>query len=77
MKQLTRIERRQVRIRRIGDKIKHRPHVEIAELATSPLAHHHIGMTQKYPVHLGTYLRSHQGDPAIKVSTIDLTRTAH
>lgn len=37
--------------------------------------HHHIGMTQKYPVHIGSFLRSHEGDPAIKVSSIAPTQT--
>ncbi|KAG2087624.1 uncharacterized protein F5147DRAFT_781269 [Suillus discolor] len=73
VKQLTRIECRQAHIRHIGDKIVHRPHVEIAEMAGSPDVHHHIGMTQKYPIHIGTYLRSHESDPAIKVSPIILT----
>ncbi|KAG2047193.1 hypothetical protein BDR06DRAFT_1032526 [Suillus hirtellus] len=66
VKQLTCIECRQARIHHIGNKIVHRPHVEIAEMARSPDVHHHIGMTQKYPIHIGTYLRSHEGDPAIK-----------
>lgn len=74
MKQLTRIERRQTRIRRIRDRIIHRPHVEISELATRPEAHHHIGLTQKYHTHIGSYLRSLQGDSAIIVSLIMLRR---
>lgn len=68
VKQLTRIERRQARIRRVGDRIAHRPHIEITELARNPDSHHHIGLTQKYPVHIGSYLRMHEGDPATKVS---------
>lgn len=70
VKQLTRIERRQARIRRIGDRTVHRPHIEISELATRPEAHHHIGLTQKYHLHIGSYLRSYKGDPAIIVSTM-------
>jgi len=70
VKQLTRIEHRQARIRRIGDTIFHRPHFEISEVARSPQAHHHIGLKQKYPVHIGSYLISHPGDPAIKVGHI-------
>ncbi|KAG2120560.1 uncharacterized protein F5147DRAFT_562718, partial [Suillus discolor] len=65
VKQLTRIERRQAHIHRIRDRTVYRPHVEISELVTSPEAHHHIGLTQKYPVHIGSYLHSHKGDPAI------------
>lgn len=45
-----------------------RAHPELEELATSPGVHHHIGLSQKSPIHIGTFLRSHQGDPAIKVS---------
>ncbi|KAG2067230.1 hypothetical protein BDR04DRAFT_1129692 [Suillus decipiens] len=41
----------------------------------SPHVHHHIGSTQKHPVHIGTYLRTHEGDPALKVSLIILTYT--
>jgi hypothetical protein len=41
----------------------------------SPHVHHHIGSTQKHPVHIGTYLRTHEGDPALKVSLIILTST--
>lgn len=67
VRQLTRIEHRQARIRRIGDKIVHCPHIELAEIATSPYVHHHIGLTQKYPIHIGSYLRSHEGNLAIKV----------
>ena len=77
VKQLTRIEHRQAHIRCISDKIVQRPHVEITELARSPLVHHHIGMTQKHPVHIGTYLRSHQGDLAIKVSPTIFNHTVH
>ncbi|KAG2052328.1 hypothetical protein BDR06DRAFT_983179 [Suillus hirtellus] len=54
VKQLTQIEHQQARICHIRDRIVHRPHVEISELATSPEAHHRIGLTQ-----------NHQGDPAI------------
>ncbi|KAG1803420.1 uncharacterized protein BJ212DRAFT_1304570 [Suillus subaureus] len=71
VKQLTQIECHQARICRIGDKSVHRPHIKISELATSPHAHHHIGLTQKYPVHIGSFLCSHQGDPAI---THNITR---
>jgi hypothetical protein len=70
VEQLTRIERRQARIRRIGDNMVHRPHTEIAELARSPHVHHHIGATQKFPIHIGSYLISHAGDPAIQVNPI-------
>jgi len=73
VKQLTHIKHHQAHIHCIGNKMVHHPHIEIAELVKSPLVHHHIGMTQKYPIHIGTYLHSHQGDPAIKVSVISHT----
>ncbi|KAG1812534.1 uncharacterized protein BJ212DRAFT_1276699 [Suillus subaureus] len=65
-KQLTQIKCRQAHICRISDKIVHCPHIEIAELARNPHIHHHIGATEKSPVHIGLYLISHKGDPAIK-----------
>lgn len=72
MRQLTWIERRQTRIRRMGDRVVHHPHIEIMELARCPDVHHHIGLTQKHPIHIGSYLHLHEGDPAVKVSLIIL-----
>ncbi|KAG2113778.1 uncharacterized protein F5147DRAFT_770419 [Suillus discolor] len=66
IKQLARIERRQARIHRITYRVSVHPHIEVAELATSPHVHHHIGLSQLSPVHIGSVLRTHQGDPAIK-----------
>ncbi|KAG2091348.1 uncharacterized protein F5147DRAFT_524310, partial [Suillus discolor] len=65
VKQLTQIEHRQTHIRCIRDRIVPRPHLEIAEIARRPHVHHHISLTQKFPVHIGSYLCDHAGDPAI------------
>ncbi|KAG2063716.1 hypothetical protein BDR04DRAFT_1131029 [Suillus decipiens] len=70
VKQLTRIECHQAHICHIGHSNIHRPHVEISEIAQSPLLHHHIGLTQKHVVHIGSYLIRHQGDPAITISKL-------
>jgi hypothetical protein len=75
VKQLTQIERQQVRIRWIGDRLSHCSHIKINELARNLHVHHHIGIMQKYPIHIGSYLCSHQGDLALKVSSIVLLQT--
>ncbi|KAG1738145.1 uncharacterized protein EDB91DRAFT_1054736 [Suillus paluster] len=66
VRQLTWIKHRQACICHVGDSIVHQPHIEITELARSLDAHHHIGLTQKCPIHIGSYLHVHEGDPAIK-----------
>lgn len=50
--------------------------------ARSPRSHHHIGKSEDEPEHIGTFLRTHQGDPAItvrflfhQISTIDIDIT--
>lgn len=43
---------------------KHGP-VEI--VGNTPQEHHHIGLSQNLHEHIGTFLRKHAGDPAIKV----------
>jgi hypothetical protein len=65
VKQLTRIERRQTRLNRIKRKLS--PQIPVEGVATTPEAHHHIGMSENRYEHIGTFLRSHSGDPAMKV----------
>lgn len=64
--QLTRIERRVTRLRRIRNKINPVPELD-NERAISPSVHHHIGKSQNLPYHIGTFLQQHEGDPAIQV----------
>jgi len=63
--QITRIERRQARLRRIRRNLN-RNYSEVVEKTSQP--HHHIGISQKLYVHVGTFLRENSGDPAIKVN---------
>lgn len=68
--QMTRIERREARIRRIRAKLfKGMKHGNEALVPPAPEAHHHIGTSQNSYQHIGSFLRDHSGDPAIKVST--------
>ena len=69
VKQLTQIERRKARIRRIRARLAKDGDLgcEPEHLANTPQEHHHIGLAQNRYEHIGTFLRRHQGDPAIQV----------
>lgn len=68
--QISKIELRQRRIRMIREKM-HRPNLhsqnEPDDLINDPRAQYNMGKTQKSPVHVPTFLRKNDGDPAIKV----------
>jgi hypothetical protein len=67
-KQLARIERRIKRIRRIRARLVEAGRSIISEkTANTPQQHHHIAESQNDFQHLGTFLRTSAGDPAIKV----------
>ncbi|RDB17006.1 hypothetical protein Hypma_002060 [Hypsizygus marmoreus] len=69
-KQLAQIERHQARIRHIRQKLSmHAP--PIPDNASPILSgnadeHHHIGITENNPQHIGTFLSDNSGDPAIQ-----------
>jgi len=63
VKQLTRIERREARIRRIRNTLGRQREVVPNILH----GHHHIALSQKYHEHIGTFLRTNAGDPATTV----------
>ena len=68
VKQMTGLERREARIRRIREKLWPKgvkPADEPSSQASD--AHHHIGTSQSNPVHIGKFLQDNAGDPAIKV----------
>jgi len=65
VKQLTRLERRQARIRAIRAQTG-RPQNEETEV--KPEVHHTIGVSQNHPVNVPLFLQKSAGDPAIKVS---------
>jgi len=68
--QLSKIERRQSRIRRIREKTQQPPlQTDAEDTLTDPKARYNIGKTQNSPVHLPTFLQKNDGDPAIKVSS--------
>lgn len=67
VKQMTGIERREIRIRRIREKLYGQPTRPIDEPLTQSLdVHHHIGISQNLPVNIGQFLRENEGDTAIK-----------
>jgi hypothetical protein len=66
VQQLTQIERRQTRLRRIRQKAT--PRMEKEHVPQDPVAHHHIGTSENFPQRFGQFLQSHYGDPAVTVS---------
>jgi hypothetical protein len=73
---MTKLERRQSRIHQIRKQLgpaKTRtsgPLIEDDEEAATtgtPDLHHHIAKSQNNPLHIGTYVQSHDNDPATKV----------
>ncbi|RDB27548.1 hypothetical protein Hypma_003878 [Hypsizygus marmoreus] len=68
-KQLAQIERRQARIRRIREKLT-TTHPTLNTTASpnvcDPASHHHIGVSENFPQHIGTFLRLNSGDPAMQ-----------
>lgn len=76
VRQLTQIERRQARLRRIKQhQQRQASRSEVNETVFDPKLHHHIGQSEKIYDDFGQYLRNHAKDPAIKVIHILLRRT--
>ena len=69
VKQLTRIECRQARIRWIHPQ-KPASQLDGEECAARPEAHHTIGKTENFTEHLGLFVHKHSGDPAVEVCTL-------
>jgi hypothetical protein len=66
--QLSKIERRQSRIRRIQETTRPPLHqTDVNDNPTDPRAQYNMGKTQNSPVHLPTFLHKNNDDPAIKV----------
>lgn len=71
--QMTRIERREARIRRIREQLRMPITGKSKRSSTSGKALKHrylIGDSEHVYRHIGTFLRSHDGDPAIKVNFV-------
>lgn len=71
LKQMTRIERRQARIRRIRERLNTNRNASaetvMGTLSSSPDARYHIGKTQNQPEHIIAFVQRHTEDPAVKV----------
>lgn len=73
---MTRIERRQQRIRRLrtrfqaASQIPLTPNITSPEITSTPDTHHHIGKSQHDYENIGTFLLNNAGDPAIQVSSL-------
>ena len=68
MKQLSQIERREARLRRIQSKLhNNQPPVRRESVAKTLKEHHHIALSQNFYEHIGTFLQKNVGDPAIQV----------
>ena len=64
---MTRIERRQNRIRRIREQHSKAKDFADDEGAGPPEVHHVIGKSQNLPEAIPLFLQKHAGDPAVKV----------
>jgi hypothetical protein len=72
--QLAKIERRQRRIRMIREKLQLlNSQGEVEDVADSPQAQYSMGLSQKWPVHVPTFLKKNEGDPAIQVRSFMLS----
>lgn len=72
VRQLTQIERREARLRRIQQRQPHQvPRADVHEVVSNPQLHNHIGQSEKLYDGMGQYLRNHAGDPAIKVNNFN------
>jgi hypothetical protein len=67
MKQMTRIERREARLRRIRAKHSRDGSAVVEVLAVTPEVHHAIGVSQNLPESISPFLQKNSSDPAIKV----------
>ena len=64
---MTRIERRQTRIRRIREQYKRSGKTAQEDVSSQPDVHHNIGKSQNFPESISLFLRKHTDDPAVKV----------
>jgi hypothetical protein len=74
IKQLTRIERRQARLRTIRARQNKAGTPSNEEVQMKPEVHHVIGVSQNGPINIPLFLQRFAGDPAIKVGFIEALR---
>jgi hypothetical protein len=77
VRQLTQIERRENRLRRVRAKLVVAGLCPDELVAKTPQEHHHIGVSQNEYDHIGTFLQKNSGDPAIKVRAMKEAKAAH
>ena len=75
IKQLTQIERRQIRLRRLKRKYSLPSNSTTDKVEKSATEHYNIGKCESLYEDIGTFLRLHVGDPAVKVFFPELSRT--
>ncbi|KZP13244.1 hypothetical protein FIBSPDRAFT_662191, partial [Athelia psychrophila] len=66
VKQMTAIERREARVRRIRQYVYKGQSQDAESLAFNPELHHQMGKTENQWIDMGEFLRRNTGDPAIK-----------
>lgn len=67
--QLAKIEQRQRHIRMIRENLKVcHPQRDPESVVVDPNTRYNMGTSQKFPVHIPTFLQRNEGDPAIKVN---------
>ena len=66
---MTRIERREARIRRIRTQnfTERKDPASCKEVAVTPEVHCHIGKSEALPEHIGHFVMDRSGDPAVYV----------
>lgn len=69
MTQMTKIERRQARIRVIK---RGRSTARQENIPTAADVHHHIGRSEKTHQNIGAFIRDREEDPALSVSDQDI-----
>src|ERR1700733_13239137 len=72
VRQLTQIERRQARIRRIRAHYQQAGRPASEEVASTTEPHHVIGNSQNYPENIPNFLQKYAGDPAVKVNQLSM-----
>jgi hypothetical protein len=70
IKQLTQIERRQARIRRIRERCQKEGRSTSEKVASTVDSHHVIAKSQNHPESIPIFLQKNAGDPAVKVCAI-------
>ncbi|KIM75847.1 hypothetical protein PILCRDRAFT_98847 [Piloderma croceum F 1598] len=66
VKQMTQIERRQARIRRIRKRLHKAGNILTEDIGRTTEVHHNIGKSQNFPENIFSFVRNNNDDPAVK-----------